>query len=157
MQLYLGVTLQKFYELKIAEFEVGQWRDVRSVQVWLIPLQSDWSMLLPPSGAYDKTGCQLESTLPRPPMESLDSSCTKLKAAYDTCFNAWFRDRFLKGHSDHDGTCGQLFEIYQQCLTVSHNRAPQWLVFSFFLLCTEGNWEEEFKHIGSQWRLTWHW
>ena len=134
---FYNAVIPRSYTAKVLRAEywisrsskLGQWRDVRSVQVWRIQLQSDWSMILPPSGACDKTGCQLESTLPRPPMESLDPSCTKLKAAYDTCFNAWFRDRFLKGHSDHDGTCGQLFEIYQQCLTVRHNRALQWLVF----------------------------
>ena len=51
-------------------------------------------------------------------MESFDPVCTKHKKAYDSCFNAWFRDRFLKGHSDHDAVCGELFNTYQQCLTV---------------------------------------
>lgn len=60
---------------------------------------------------------------PRPPaaMNSIDDSCTPIKAQYDDCFNSWFRDKFLKGKGDelgHDQACGKFFKEYQQCLKV---------------------------------------
>ena len=51
-------------------------------------------------------------------MDSLGEECTPLKAKYDDCFNAWFRDSFLRGKTDHDQVCGELFKAYQQCLKV---------------------------------------
>lgn len=54
-------------------------------------------------------------------MNSLEESCTPLKAEYDSCFNSWFRDVFLKGNTtekSHDEVCGSLFKEYQACLTV---------------------------------------
>ena len=52
-------------------------------------------------------------------MESLDSECSPLKTKYDDCFNAWFRDSFLKRKgADHDTACGELFKAYQTCLKV---------------------------------------
>ena len=51
-------------------------------------------------------------------MNSLDEKCTSLKAKYDECFNVWFRGSFLKGHSDHEQACGQLFKDYQSCVKV---------------------------------------
>lgn len=51
-------------------------------------------------------------------MNSLDDKCTLLKAKYEECFNAWFRDSFLKGRSDHDEACGRLFLDYQKCVKV---------------------------------------
>ena len=53
-------------------------------------------------------------------MDSLDEDCTPLKVKYDECFNAWFRDGFLKGKAEinHDQACGELFKSYQTCLQV---------------------------------------
>lgn len=51
-------------------------------------------------------------------MESFDSECTPLKTKYDECFNKWFRERYLKGETDHDEACGELFEAYQKCVKV---------------------------------------
>lgn len=52
-------------------------------------------------------------------MNSIDDSCTPLKAKYDNCFNSWFRDVFLKDMSSkqsHDEACGELFKEYLTCL-----------------------------------------
>ena len=56
-------------------------------------------------------------------MNSLDEECTPHKAKYDECFNAWFRDSFLKGKAEvgHDQACGELFKTYQSCLQVWRN------------------------------------
>lgn len=51
-------------------------------------------------------------------MNSLEEGCTPLKAQYDECFNAWFRDSFLRGKVDHERSCGELFSAYQKCLKV---------------------------------------
>lgn len=51
-------------------------------------------------------------------MDSLAEECTPLKTQYDECFNAWFRDSFLKGRGDHEEACGKLFRAYQKCLKV---------------------------------------
>ena len=51
-------------------------------------------------------------------MNSIDEECTPPKSKYDDCFNAWFRDSFLKGRQDrsHDQICGELLSAYQSCL-----------------------------------------
>lgn len=51
-------------------------------------------------------------------MNSIGEDCTELKQNYDTCFNAWFADKFLKGHHD-DSACAPLFRIYQHCVKVN--------------------------------------
>ncbi|XP_052866915.1 TP53-regulated inhibitor of apoptosis 1-like [Anopheles cruzii] len=48
-------------------------------------------------------------------MNSIGDNCTQLKKDYDTCFNNWFSDRFLKGDMD-DSLCAPLFKVYQQCV-----------------------------------------
>lgn len=50
-------------------------------------------------------------------MNSIGENCNELKAKYDSCFNAWFSDSFLKGNTD-DSTCKPLFKIYQKCVQV---------------------------------------
>ena len=50
-------------------------------------------------------------------MESISTDCQQLKREYDTCFNAWFKDSFLKGKSED--TCAPLFKVYQTCVKVS--------------------------------------
>ena len=54
-------------------------------------------------------------------MNSVDEECTPLKTKYDECFNAWFRDSFLKGKAGHEEACGELFKAYQGCLKVHVN------------------------------------
>ncbi|KAL5477107.1 hypothetical protein EMCRGX_G023852 [Ephydatia muelleri] len=49
-------------------------------------------------------------------MNSIGAECTELKAKYDDCFNAWFRESFLAGKNDHDIRCGAFFSSYQKCL-----------------------------------------
>lgn len=44
-------------------------------------------------------------------------ACQSLKEKYDTCFNFWFAEKFLKG--DHnDSMCSQLLESYKECVQV---------------------------------------
>ena len=52
-------------------------------------------------------------------LKSLDDDCTKLRTMYDSCFNKWFSEEFLKGvQSDHQTVCGELFNAYLKCLKV---------------------------------------
>ncbi|XP_053698419.1 TP53-regulated inhibitor of apoptosis 1-like [Sabethes cyaneus] len=48
-------------------------------------------------------------------MNSIGDNCTELKKKYDSCFNQWFSERFLKGDTD-DSVCAPLFKVYQQCV-----------------------------------------
>lgn len=50
-------------------------------------------------------------------MNSLGEDCKELKTNYDTCFNNWFADKFLKGVTD-ESMCAPLFKVYQQCVRV---------------------------------------
>lgn len=48
-------------------------------------------------------------------MNSLGDDCNELKRKYDSCFNLWFSERFLKG--DHDESmCAPIFKDYQECV-----------------------------------------
>jgi len=38
-----------------------------------------------------------------------------LKAKYDSCFQLWFSEKFLKGDSSED-MCKPLFIVYQDCV-----------------------------------------
>lgn len=49
-------------------------------------------------------------------MESIGAECTNAKLVYDTCFNAWYTNKFLKGRPD--GECDELFREYQKCALV---------------------------------------
>ena len=51
-------------------------------------------------------------------MQSIAEDCTPLKAKYDTCFNTWFKNSYLKGGQNHEQACGEVFAAYQQCLQV---------------------------------------
>ncbi|KRY83638.1 Mediator of RNA polymerase II transcription subunit 10 [Trichinella pseudospiralis] len=45
-------------------------------------------------------------------MKSLSPKCDRLKQLYESCFNKWFAEHYLKGdNSDH---CQPLFRIYQE-------------------------------------------
>ncbi|RKP12169.1 hypothetical protein BJ684DRAFT_11897 [Piptocephalis cylindrospora] len=47
-------------------------------------------------------------------MESIGKDCTELKQAYDTCFNRWYAESFLKGNTTPE--CDELFEKYRSCV-----------------------------------------
>lgn len=51
-------------------------------------------------------------------MNSIGENCNELKSKYDACFNAWFSEKFLKGHTD-DAVCKPLFLSYQKCVQVN--------------------------------------
>lgn len=44
-------------------------------------------------------------------------ACSHLKEQYDTCFNTWFTQKFLKGDYD-DEMCAPLLKVYTQCVKV---------------------------------------
>jgi len=48
-------------------------------------------------------------------MNSIGPECCELKAKYDSCFNVWFSEKFLKGHDDED-MCKPLFVLYRDCV-----------------------------------------
>ena len=50
-------------------------------------------------------------------MDSIGEECTELKRAYDTCFNTWFSEKFLKGEYKSD-PCANIFQTYQACVKV---------------------------------------
>lgn len=52
-------------------------------------------------------------------MNSIGEMCNDLKREYDSCFNTWFSEQFLKGNSN-DSMCAPLFKVYQQCVKVSY-------------------------------------
>lgn len=51
-------------------------------------------------------------------MNSISPECQELKVQYDVCFNRWFKEKFLKGHTD-DTSCADLFASYQSCVKVT--------------------------------------
>jgi len=53
-------------------------------------------------------------------MNSISEECLVLKQKYDSCFNSWFKDRFLKGY--RGDSCAGVFKEYQQCVKVSTTR-----------------------------------
>ena len=48
-------------------------------------------------------------------MNSIGPDCNDLKAKYDSCFNVWFSEKFLKGDQS-DSMCKPLFVLYQDCV-----------------------------------------
>jgi TRIAP1/MDM35 family protein len=51
---------------------------------------------------------------------SIGAECTELKQKYDTCFNKWYSEKFLKG--DTTPECEDLFKDYKACVMVSFRR-----------------------------------
>ncbi|KAJ1971649.1 Mitochondrial distribution and morphology protein 35 [Dimargaris xerosporica] len=47
-------------------------------------------------------------------MESVGIECTELKHQYESCFNQWYTERYLKG--DYTPQCQDLFDKYRQCV-----------------------------------------
>lgn len=52
-------------------------------------------------------------------VESLDKICNKLKHAYDSCFNTWFAEKFLKGDTKDRNPCEAILKEYSNCVKVS--------------------------------------
>lgn len=48
-------------------------------------------------------------------MNSIGEECQDLKKNYDACFNAWFAEKFLRGHLEEDPKCLGLFREYSEC------------------------------------------
>jgi TRIAP1/MDM35 family protein len=48
-------------------------------------------------------------------MNSVGPECNELKEKYDTCFNIWFSEKFLKG-DPNDDMCKPLFVLYRDCV-----------------------------------------
>ncbi|KAH8555562.1 mitochondrial distribution/morphology family 35/apoptosis [Umbelopsis sp. PMI_123] len=48
---------------------------------------------------------------------SIGSECTELKQKYDSCFNKWYSEKFLKG--DTTPECEDLFKDYKACVMVA--------------------------------------
>ncbi|CAO3574557.1 unnamed protein product [Mortierella alpina] len=44
---------------------------------------------------------------------SVGEKCTKIKQEYDSCFNSWYSEKFLKG--DATPQCDDLFFKYKEC------------------------------------------
>ena len=51
-------------------------------------------------------------------MNSIGKDCNELKAKYDSCFQLWFSEKFLKGDSSED-MCKPLFIVYKDCVRVT--------------------------------------
>lgn len=47
-------------------------------------------------------------------MNSVGEECNELKREYDNCFNAWFREKYLKGI--YTDSCSGIFKKYQACV-----------------------------------------
>lgn len=68
-------------------------------------------------------------------MNSIGENCNDMKRAYDACFNAWFAEKFLRGHTN-DAVCAPLFKTYQQCVKVRFHSCSIFILFilSFFAI-----------------------
>ena len=51
-------------------------------------------------------------------MNSIGAECNDLKKEYDSCFNAWYSESFLKGDYKSD-PCSELLKNYRTCVLVS--------------------------------------
>ncbi|KAK9718739.1 Mitochondrial distribution and morphology protein 35 [Basidiobolus ranarum] len=49
-------------------------------------------------------------------MESIGKDCTELKHTYDSCFNKWYSEKFLKGETEPDSKCEEIFTEYKACV-----------------------------------------
>ncbi|GES77959.1 distribution and morphology protein 35 [Rhizophagus clarus] len=49
--------------------------------------------------------------------QSIGSQCNELKKEYDTCFNKWYSEKFLKG--DVRPECEELFKKYKDCVMIA--------------------------------------
>lgn len=49
---------------------------------------------------------------------SFAPECTESKTKYDTCFNSWYSDKFLKGES-MENECTELWDDYITCVNTA--------------------------------------
>ena len=49
-------------------------------------------------------------------MNSISPKCQEYKEKYDSCFNNWFSEHYLKGNLENK--CDAEFRIYQKCVKV---------------------------------------
>lgn len=49
---------------------------------------------------------------------SFAPECNELKQQYDTCFNAWYSEKFLKGKG-LTNECESFWDKYKECLEVN--------------------------------------
>jgi len=45
--------------------------------------------------------------------------CSELKQKYDTCFNDWYANSFLKGTGESINPCEDVFEKYKSCISTA--------------------------------------
>ncbi|VUG16822.1 MDM35 [Brettanomyces bruxellensis] len=48
---------------------------------------------------------------------SFAPECTELKHKYDSCFNSWYSEKFLKGKGLHN-ECEDFWQDYKKCIEV---------------------------------------
>jgi TRIAP1/MDM35 family protein len=48
-------------------------------------------------------------------MSSISPECDKLKQKYDSCFNSWYTEKYLKGKLDSK-ECDEIFQVYKACV-----------------------------------------
>ena len=104
-----GVCLSACWDTPIPTPWVWAWRPP-------CPHSRVWAWRPPPRQVYQWTTL-LKLFFDRSNMESISADCQELKRDYDTCFNFWFKNSFLKGKSED--TCAPLFKVYQTCVKVS--------------------------------------
>jgi hypothetical protein len=56
-------------------------------------------------------------------MASISQECTDLKNKYETCFNKWYTEQFLKGNVEP--ACADLFQEYKSCVWVRDSNGYQ--------------------------------
>lgn len=54
-------------------------------------------------------------------MNSVSKECQDLKSLYDSCFNHWYSEKFLRGSTD-DKTCEPVYQQYRQCVNKALER-----------------------------------
>ncbi|XP_017148865.1 TP53-regulated inhibitor of apoptosis 1-like [Drosophila miranda] len=77
-------------------------------------------------------------------MNSIGEDCNELKKQYDACFNSWFSERFLKGHTD-ESACAPIFRVYQDCV----KRAMREQKIELREIGTEYTTNSEYEKTGS--------
>ncbi|XP_010548493.1 PREDICTED: uncharacterized protein At4g33100 isoform X2 [Tarenaya hassleriana] len=53
----------------------------------------------------------------KPSGKSSTSSCADLRIAYNSCFNKWYSEKFLKGQWDEEECCAVDWQKYRNCLS----------------------------------------
>lgn len=89
-------------------------------------------------------------------MNSIGEDCKELKHDYDTCFNNWFADKFLKGVTD-ESMCAPLFRVYQSCVKVTRPLISPWVTFTHALSLQNAMKDQKIEmkevdvtHLGSE-------